>query len=113
MWDTMRVGWGRHMGWMGDGTWRRRGTGYGETAKSKNSPGTLEAVNGQKVDAQLDSALGVADSGALMQHRDARLLELGDDRPGAVTRRLDNTNALINDGLRIGIVYKRLTSASD
>lgn len=64
--------------------------------------GALEAVNGEEVDAELDGAQGVADGGALVQDNDAGLLELRDDGARRVTGRLDNLDALVDDGLRVG-----------
>lgn len=59
---------------------------------NKHSP-----VNGQKVDAQLDSRLGMSDGGALVQDDYTGSLELLDDRPRAVSSRLDNLDLLLND----------------
>lgn len=66
--------------------------------------GALEAVDAQKVDAELDGALGVADGGALVQDDAAGLFQLGDDGAGAVAGRLDNGDALVDDGLGVGAV---------
>lgn len=70
-------------------------------------PCALEAVDGQEVDAHLDSADGVADGSALVQDDDAGLLELGDDRAGAVAGRLDDLDALLDDGVSVGAVVRR------
>lgn len=67
----------------------------------------FETVDAEKVDAELNGTLGVADSSALVENGDARLLELLDDGAGRVTRRLDNVDALVDDGLRIGAVVRR------
>lgn len=65
---------------------------------------TFEAVNAQKVDAELDGTLGVADGGALVQDDAAGLFQLGDDGAGAVAGRLDDVDALVDDGLGVGAV---------
>lgn len=59
--------------------------------------GALEAVNGQKVDTQLDGSLGVSDGSAFVQDYYVGSLELLDDRARAVSSRLDNLDALLND----------------
>lgn len=67
-------------------------------------PCTLEAVNAEEVNAKLDGALSVTDSSALVQDSDAGLLQLRDDGTRRVARRLDDTNPLVNDSLRVGAV---------
>lgn len=69
-----------------------------------NVAGALEAVDAEEVDAHLDGALGVADGGALVQDDNAGLLELGNDGARGVAGRLDNLDALIDDGLGVGAV---------
>ena len=69
--------------------------------------GALEAVDAEKIDAQADGALGVADAGALVQDGDAGLFELLDDGAGGVTRSLDNVDPLVDDGLGVGAVVRR------
>lgn len=65
---------------------------------------TLEPINTQKVDAELDGALGMANGGTLVQHDTAGLFELGNDGPGAVPGRLDNVDPFVDDGLGVGAV---------
>lgn len=72
-----------------------------------NVAGTLEAVNGQEVDAELNGALGMANGSALVEDNDAGLLQLLDDRAGRVACRLDNLDTLVNDGLGVGTVVRR------
>lgn len=43
-----------------------------------------------------------------MQHDTPGLLELPDDWPGAVTGGLDDVDALVDDGLGIGAVIRRV-----
>ena len=59
--------------------------------------GALEAVNGHEIDAELGGRLCVPDGGALVEDDDTSSLELLNDRAGAVTCRLDNVDALLND----------------
>lgn len=63
--------------------------------------GALEAVDGEEVDAELDGGDGVTDGGALVEDGDAGALELGDDGAGGVASRLDNCDALVDDGLGV------------
>lgn len=67
--------------------------------------GALEAVDAEEVDAELDGGEGVADGGALVEDDDAGSLELLDDGAGRVAGRLDDADALVNDGLGVrGVV---------
>lgn len=68
---------------------------------------TLEAVDAEEINTQFDGALGVADGGALVQDDDAGGLELADDGAGRVTGGLDDLDALVDDGLRVGRVVGR------
>lgn len=45
---------------------------------------------------------------ALVQYDTPSLLELPDDWPGAVAGRLDNVDALVDDGLGIGAIIRRV-----
>lgn len=99
-----------------------------------DSPCTLEAVDAEEVDAELDGALCVSNSGcarchgvsvcrtyervfltkegrlltALMQYDTPGLLELPDDWPRAVAGRLDDVDALVDDGLGVSTVVGRV-----
>lgn len=66
--------------------------------------GTLEAVNGKEVHAELDGGLGVADCRALVQDDGAGLLQLGDDGAGVVTGGLDDLDSFVDDYLGVGAV---------
>lgn len=66
---------------------------------------TFEAVDGEEVDAQLDGGLGVADGSAFVEDDAVRGLELLDDRTGAVSCRLDDSDAFLDDDARVaGVV---------
>ena len=66
--------------------------------------GALEAVDAEEIDAELDGALGVLDARALVQDDDASGLELLNHGSRRVACRLDNLDALIDDGLGKGAV---------
>lgn len=72
-----------------------------------NVAGALEAVDGEEIDAELDGALGVADGGTLVEDDDAGFLELLDHRAGGVACRLDDLDALVNNGLGVRAVVGR------
>lgn len=88
----------------------REGGGVSQAARHTSwqvvwhSPSTLETVNTQKVHPQLDGTLGVADGRALVQHDAPGLFELRDNGARAVACRLDDPDALVDDGLGIGAV---------
>lgn len=50
----------------------------------------------------------MANSRTLVQDNDARLLQLRNHGAGAVTRRLDDTDPLVDNGLRVGAVVGRV-----
>lgn len=68
---------------------------------------TLKPINAQKVNTQLDRALSMTNRRTLVQHRDARSLELANHGAGRVSGRLDNLDALVDDGLGVGRVVGR------
>jgi hypothetical protein len=70
-------------------------------------PCTLEPIDAQEIHTQCHSSLGVPDAGALMQHGDARRLQLGDDGTRRVASRLDDVHALVHDDLRVRVVVRR------
>lgn len=67
----------------------------------------LKPINAQKVNTKLDRALSMTNRRTLVQHRDTRGLELANDRAGRVSSRLDNLDALVDDGLGVGRVVGR------
>lgn len=66
--------------------------------------GALETVNGEEVNAQLDSGFGVADGSALVEDDCAGLLELLDDGARVVAGGLDDLDSFIDDDLCVGAV---------
>lgn len=72
-----------------------------------NVAGAFETVNGEEVDTELNGALGMANSGALVEDGDAGLLQLRNDRSGGVSSGLDDLNALVDDGLGVSAVVGR------
>lgn len=66
--------------------------------------GTLEAVDGEEVHAELDGGLGVADCRALVQDDGAGLLQLGDDGSWIVTGGLNDLDPFVDDYLGVGTV---------
>lgn len=71
-------------------------------------PSTLEAINAQKVNTELNGTLGMADGGALVQDNAASGLEFGNDWARAVSGRLDDADAFVDDGLGVGAVVGRV-----
>lgn len=67
-------------------------------------PGAFEAVDAEKVDAQLDGALGVPDGRALVENNDAGVLEHLDHGTRAVAGRLDDLDALLDDNTCVGCI---------
>lgn len=68
----------------------------------------LKAVDGEHVDSQLDSALGVSDGRALVDNVDASSLVQFDDGHGSwSTSRLDHLDTLVNDDLRVLRIGRR------
>lgn len=72
------------------------------------SPSTLKPINTQEINTQLDRALCMADGGTLVQHDAPGRLQLLDNGARAVPRRLDDGDALVNDGLGVGSVVGRV-----
>lgn len=66
--------------------------------------GTLKPVNTQKVHAELNGALRMANRCALVQHDTSGLFQLGNDGPRAIAGRLDDVDAFVDDGLGVGAV---------
>ena len=72
--------------------------------------GTLEAVDAQEVHAKLHRAQSVSDARALVQDHAGwvRLFQLLNDRTRRVAGGLDDSDAFIEDGLRVGGVVRRV-----
>lgn len=64
--------------------------------------GTLKAIDGKEVHAELDGGLCMADCCALVQDNGASLLQLGDDGAWVVTGGLDDLDTFVDDDLGVG-----------
>jgi len=69
---------------------------------------TLETVNRQEIHAELNSALRVADRGALVQHDAVVLLDVFDDGTRRVAGCLDDADAFFDGNAGIGTVVGRV-----
>lgn len=67
----------------------------------------LEAVDGKKIDPEIDGGLCVADGGAFMQDGAVRLFKLLDDGARAVAGSFDDTDAFVNNDFGVGVVIGR------
>lgn len=70
-------------------------------------PRTLETVDGEEIDAELDGRLRVADGGAFMQDGAIGRFQLADHRAWAVPGCLNNRDPFVNDGLGIASIVRR------
>ena len=69
--------------------------------------GALKSIDGQKVNAELDCRLSVADCGAFVQDYAVSGFELFDHRSWAVSRSLDNLDPFFDDCFSVSMVVRR------
>lgn len=65
---------------------------------------TFKPINGQKVDAELNSRLRVSDRGAFVQHDTVVFFDVLDDGAGGVAGRLDDADAFFDGDAGVGTV---------